>query len=496
MGVVKVSFISLYFSILAILSVYSLHRYYLVYLYYKYKNRKPVPRKLFPHLPRVTIQLPVYNELYVVDRLIEAVCRIDYPRDLIDIQVLDDSDDETSYKISEKIRILEKEGYCIQHLKRKNRRGFKAGALEYGLKHAQGDFIAIFDADFVPETDILMKTIHYFTDENVGMVQVRWGHINRDYSLLTQIQSIFLDGHFMIEHTARNRSGRFFNFNGTAGIWRKKAIVEAGGWQADTLTEDLDLSYRAQLEGWDFIYLPELVTPAEVPVDLKSFKAQQYRWAKGAVQTAKKILPVIWKRKTIPLKVKIEASFHLTDNIAYLLLLILSIMLLPALSIRMEGGFSRVLFIDVPLFMLALLSVSSFYVCSQKEIYGRWWKRIKYLPLLTSLGIGLTVNNARATLEALFNYQTPFNRTPKYGIINLGDNWKQRQYKTKKNNQFLVELLFGLYFTILVFFAFFQKQFIVIPFLILFQIGFIYTGFVTLLEGTSWKEAFLMKREV
>ena len=491
----KITFISVYFSVLIILAVYSIHRYYLVYLYYKNKNNKPVPEKLFSRLPKITVQLPVYNELYVVDRLIDAVCAVDYPRDLLDIQVLDDSEDETTDRIADKVAEMKKEGFNIGHFKRDSREGYKAGALDYGLRFAQGEYIAIFDADFVPTKEILQKTIHYFTDEKIGMVQVRWGHINRNYSLLTQIQSIFLDGHLMIEHTARNRSGRFFNFNGTAGLWRKQAIIDAGGWQADTLTEDLDLSYRSQLAGWKFVYLPDLVTPAEVPIDLKSFKAQQYRWAKGAIQTAKKLLPVIWKDSKLPLKVKVEATFHLTDNIAYVLLLLLSVLLLPALSIRLQGGLSRVLFIDIPLFLVALLSFSSFYVCSQKEIYGRWWTRAKYLPVLTAIGIGMAINNARATLEALCNYQTPFNRTPKYGVIAVNEDWKQKKYKTLQNAQFLIEIIFGIYFSVLIFIACLYKQFIIIPFLMLFQIGFLYTGLVTLLEGKPVFNLLFLKKK-
>ncbi|MFC1667973.1 glycosyltransferase [Chlamydiota bacterium] len=488
MEYIKISFICFYFLILILLSCYGVHRYYLVYLYYKYKKRTPVETKPFLELPRVTVQLPIYNEYHVVDRLIDSVCCIEYPQALLDIQILDDSTDETRQSIVKKVAAKRKEGFDIVHIQREVRTGFKAGALDNGLRSAKGKFILIFDADFVPEPTILQKTIHHFTNEFIGMVQIRWGHINREYSLLTQIQSIFLDGHFMIEHFARNRSGRFFNFNGTCGIWRKKAIYDAGGWQSDTLTEDLDLSYRAQLAGWGFLYLPELVAPGELPVDLKSFKAQQYRWAKGAIQTAKKLLPAIWRSKTVPLRSKVEASFHLTDNVAYVLLLILSILFFPALFIRLEAGIGRVLSIDVPLFLLALFSISSFYICSQKEIYGKWIDRIKYLPFLTCLGIGLCVNNARATIEALFNIRTPFNRTPKYGVISREDSVGEKKYYTKKSKQFLCELILGFYFSILVFYSLFSHQMIILPFLILFQCGFLYTGFITLIEEKSFQK--------
>src|SRR6186713_170541 len=309
----------LYFFVLSILAIYGWHRYYLVYLYTKHRGQVPNPALPPPtrdQMPRVTIQLPIYNEMYVADRLIDTVCEMDYPRELLEIQVLDDSTDETTEIAELAVRRHAARGFDITYLHRVDRRGYKAGALEAGLKVAKANFIAIFDADFVPSPDFLLKTLPHFNEPNVGMVQARWGHINQDYSLLTKIQAILLDAHFVLEHGGRNRANCFFNFNGTAGVWRREAIADAGGWQHDTLTEDLDLSYRAQLRGWKFVFLADLIAPAEVPVEMNSFKSQQHRWAKGSVQTCRKLLPKIL-RSNLPFGVKAEAFFHLSANFNY-----------------------------------------------------------------------------------------------------------------------------------------------------------------------------------
>ncbi|MHC4473305.1 MAG: cellulose synthase family protein, partial [Planctomycetota bacterium] len=316
--------IGAYFALLALFCLYGLHKYYLVFLFFRHRKKRPVAKRRFEEaeLPRVTIQLPFYNEMYVVDRLIDAVCRIRYPRDKLDIQVLDDSTDETREIARRKVEEKRAQGHDIVHLHRTDRVGFKAGALAAGMEVAKGEFLAIFDADFVPGEHFLERTIDHFTDPGVGMVQTRWDHLNRRFNFLTNIQSIYLDGHFIIESTSRCRSGRFVNFNGTAGIWRKDAILTAGGWQHDTLTEDLDLSYRSQLEGWRFVYLLEEGTPAEVPAEMNAFKSQQHRWAKGTIQTMRKLLPRIWKAR-LPLLTKVEATFHLTNNLAYLFMVLL-----------------------------------------------------------------------------------------------------------------------------------------------------------------------------
>src|SRR3954463_10116637 len=305
-----------YMSVLIGLSAYGIHRYVIIYLFLKHRRRATVPAGQFEELPIVTMQLPVFNEVYVVERLLRSVSEIDYPKDRLHIQVLDDSTDDTRELTASCVSELRSRGFNAELIHRSDRTGFKAGALETGLGTAQGDFVCILDADFVPQPDLLKRTIHFFTDPNVGMIQTRWGHLNRGYSLLTRVQAMFLDGHLLLEQTARSRSGRFFNFNGTAGLWRKSCIAHAGGWQHDTLTEDLDLSYRAQLAGWKFVYRENVVTPAELPEDVSAFRAQQYRWAKGTVQTARKLMKRVM---TSPLTFsqRIEAFFHLTPHFAY-----------------------------------------------------------------------------------------------------------------------------------------------------------------------------------
>jgi cellulose synthase/poly-beta-1,6-N-acetylglucosamine synthase-like glycosyltransferase len=470
-----------YFFVLIILAVYGWHRYYLVYLYLRNRGKEPgVGRPLSPQ-PVVTIQLPLYNEMYVADRLIASVCAIEYPRELLEIQVLDDSTDETRGIAEAAVRRFAAEGVDIKYLHRTDRSGYKAGALEAGLQQARGEFIGIFDADFLPSSDFLTRVMPQFADDKVGMVQARWGHINQDYSLLTKIQSILLDGHFVLEHGGRYRAGRFFNFNGTAGVWRAAAIADAGGWQHDTLTEDLDLSYRAQLRGWRFVFLSDLIAPAEVPVEMNAFKSQQHRWAKGSIQTCRKLLPQIL-RADIPLGVKAEAFFHLTANFNYPLMCVLSVLMFPSMVIRYNMGWYEMMLIDVPLFFAATFSVCNFYMMCQREIHRDWRARIKYLPFLMSIGIGLCINNTRAVFEALFNKQSEFARTPKYRIEGDADEWVGKKYRQSVAVQPLIELALGLYFTATVFYALANQIYGTVPFLVLFQIGFLYTGLCSLVQ--------------
>jgi len=335
-----------YFIVLIILAAYGGHRYWLVYLYYKHKKNKTTePPAHFDDLPRVTVQLPIFNEQYVVDRLLDAVCRLEYPREKLDIQLLDDSTDETVEVARQLVERYAALGHPVTYHHRDNRHGFKAGALAEGLKTAKGEFVAIFDADFVPPPDFLLKCIHHFTDPKVGMVQTRWTHINRGYSLLTQVEAILLDGHFVLEHSGRARSGVFFNFDGTAGMGRRQAIDEAGGWEHDSLTEDTDLSYRAQLKGWQFLYLQDVECPAELPVEMTAFKTQQARWAKGLIQVSKKILPKVFASDASRHQ-KEEAWYHLTANLSYLLKIVLSVLLLPAMMIRFYQGWFQMLYVD------------------------------------------------------------------------------------------------------------------------------------------------------
>ncbi len=484
MTTVEIIFLGVYFSLLCVLGVYGSHRYRMAFLYYRHKFKLPTPKGALESLPKVTIQLPIFNEMYVVERLVDSVCRIDYPRELLEIQVLDDSTDETCAIARACVERQRQKGHDIVYIHRTNRQGFKAGALENGLKLAKGQFVAVFDADFVPSPDFLMRTVPFFSDEKVGMVQVRWGHLNREFSLLTQAQSIFLDGHFIIEHTARNRSGCFFNFNGTAGIWRRDTISDAGGWQHDTLTEDLDLSYRAQLKGWQFVFLPEVISPAEVPVDMNAFKSQQHRWAKGSIQTAKKLLPTILK-SDLPLAVKREAFFHLTNNMAYLLMVLLSVLMPISMVVRFQHGLYGTLFLDLPFFLTATASVCFFYVAAQRERGAKGWERVKYLPFLMSLGIGLAISNAKAVAEALLNQQSGFARTPKTGAEGKKTVAVKKAYRGSKSLLPLVELLFAAYFTGALWFAIDARIYTSVPFIVLFLAGFLYVGSSSLLQGLS-----------
>ncbi len=473
-----------YFIVLIVLAAYGAHRYWLVYLYYKHKkNKTSDPAAYFDELPRVTVQLPIFNEQYVVDRLLDAVCKLDYPREKLDIQLLDDSTDETVDVARGLVERYAALGQPISYLHRDNRKGFKAGALAEGLKTAKGEFVAIFDADFVPPPDFLLKCIHHFTNPKIGMVQTRWTHINRNYSLLTEVEAILLDGHFVLEHSGRARSGVFFNFNGTAGMWRRVAIDDAGGWQHDTLTEDTDLSYRAQLNGWKFLYLQDVECPAELPVEMTAFKTQQARWAKGLIQVSKKILPRVFISDA-PRSVKIEAWYHLTANLSYPLMIVLSVLLLPAMVIRFYQGWFQMVYIDLPLFMASTFSISSFYLVSQKELFPKTWLRtFLYLPFLMALGIGLTITNTRAVLEALVGKQTAFARTPKYRVESKKDRVAAAKYRKRLGWVPWLELLVGSYFALTVYYAIDNENYITVPFLLLFVIGYWCTGLMSLLQG-------------
>jgi cellulose synthase/poly-beta-1,6-N-acetylglucosamine synthase-like glycosyltransferase len=438
----------------------------------------------------VTVQLPIFNEMYVADRLIDAVCAIRYPKDKLQIQVLDDSTDETRDIAELAVRRQAARGFDIQYLHRVDRSGFKAGALDAGLRQARGEFIAIFDADFVPTADFLEATVPYFQSPQVGLIQARWGHLNHDYSMLTRIQAIMLDGHFVLEHGGRNRSGCFFNFNGTAGVWRRTAIDDAGGWQHDTLTEDLDLSYRAQLRGWQFLFLPSLVTPAEVPVEMNAFKSQQHRWAKGSIQTCRKLLPQILQ-SNLPLRVKAEAFFHLTANFNYVLMVLLSILMFPAMVVRYNMGWMEMILIDFPLFALATVSVFRFYLTSQREAHADWISRVRYLPAVMAIGIGLAVNNTRALFEALFGEPGEFTRTPKYGIERAQDDWQHKKYHQSMPVQPFVEIALGLYFTVAILYALSVGIYATLPFLALFQFGFLYMGLMSILQQIGGDDLFV-----
>ncbi len=474
-----------YGLIFVLLAVYGAHRSLLVYLYYKHRKNVPTPKDSFSEeeLPRVTIQLPMFNELYVGERLLQAVCRIAYPRDRLDIQVLDDSTDETQTVLRRKVRELAAAGHDVTYIHRQDRTGFKAGALDNGLRVAKGELVMIFDADFIPQPDVLGRMVHFFTDPEVGMVQARWGHMNYDNSALTRTQALMLDGHFIMEHTARNRSGRFFNFNGTAGIWRRRAIEEAGGWEHDTLTEDMDLSYRAQLLGWRFVYLKDVVVPAELPVEMNAFKSQQFRWAKGSMQVARKILPRVLRSDVVP-RQKVESFFHLTNNVAYPLLLLLSLLLLPALILRSTHGWREVVFVDFPLFFGTTLSIATFYLTTQREEGTRsvWWA-IKRLPMLLAVGIGLCVNQTRAVLEALAGKESEFVRTPKHGVTGRERGWHRRRYAGALTVVPFLELAMAGYFALTLVLAIQYERWVSLPFVLLFLSGYAYVGGLSVLHA-------------
>jgi len=474
------------FSLL-LLCTFGIHRYYLSYLYSKKKNNVPVPNGNFKNLPIVTIQLPVYNEMYVVERLISSVCEIDYPKDLLEIQVLDDSTDKTTEIALQCVDHFREKGFNISCLHRKDREGYKAGALREGLKSAKGKFIAIFDADFMPPKEFLRKTIDFFVDSEVGMVQVRWGHVNQDYSTLTKCQSILLDGHFIIEQTSRFNNGMFFNFNGTAGLIRKECIESSGGWQHDTLTEDLDLSYRAQLAGWKLVYLKDTIADAELPVDMNAFKSQQHRWAKGGVQTAFKILPQVFKRKDLPFKVKSEAFFHLFGNISYLLLLVLLLLMFPMGFFWQSIDWHQLVLFNLFAISAGTLSFAFFYALTVRERYGKnWLSYLKYVPVAISVGAGIAINNSKAVLEAFLGQKSEFRRTPKFAVTSNRDNWRTRKsYVSSKEITALIEITFGILFFLQTLFAIYKGYYGWIPFLVIIQFGFLYTGFLSILHSNG-----------
>jgi cellulose synthase/poly-beta-1,6-N-acetylglucosamine synthase-like glycosyltransferase len=409
MTAAETSVLLLYYAVLIALAVYSIHRFYLVRL----RRRSPAPdRETAAVYPSLTVQLPVYNEPNVVERLLEAVALFEYPGEL-EIQVLDDSDDETSQIIETSMRAIRARGVNMTHLRRAARDGYKAGALAHGVESSSSELFAVFDADFVPPPDLLLRLVPYFADPGVGMVQARWTHLNRDESMLTRVQALFLDAHFAVESAARNFGGRFFNFNGTAGIWRRAAIEDAGGWSSSTLTEDLDLSYRAQMAGWRFVFLNDVEVPAELPAALSGFQDQQHRWAKGSVQTARKVLPSILASRCAN-SVKAEAVFHLTNNSAYLLSVVLALLTIPAMIVRYSNGLTWTFAIDFVLFAASSGSVLAFYREGQRWA-DRPFPRMRDLMAALPVGIGMSVRNAVAVVEGLVEEGGYFRRTPKRG---------------------------------------------------------------------------------
>ncbi|MCX6149180.1 MAG: glycosyltransferase [Ignavibacteriales bacterium] len=468
-----------YFISLSILLVFGSHGFIMIYYHNKYKKNNPIANKDFLPDKKVTIQLPLYNELFVVDRLIASVCEMEYPKELLEIQVLDDSTDETTELVAKLVKAKQDEGFDIQHIRRGSREGFKAGALKEGLKIAKGDFVAIFDADFVPKKDFLPRTLKYFNKPNVGMVQSRWEHMNGDYSILTKVQALALDGHFVIEQSVRNKAGFFINFNGTGGIWKKECIMDAGNWQADTLTEDLDLSYRAQLRGWKFVFLKDFTTPAELPFEINALKAQQFRWTKGAIETAKKILPLVWK-SDIPLRVKLQSTFHLTNNFVFPFILLAGILNVPLIFIKNSGPHDT-FFNFMAIFVLAFFSSFLFYLYSQKDIHADWRKKIALFPLFMAGSMGFALNNSRAVMEGLMNRKSEFVRTPKYKAGSKTDVLNSLKYVNKKIQlSVYVELILAVYCFIGVAASIYFMELASLPFQLMFFIGFAFVSYTSL----------------
>lgn len=472
----KVIFLALYFFSLAMLALFGLHKYFLLYLYNKYKKIKVAQPKTPNFWPEVCVQLPIYNERYVVRRLLKSIINLSYPKKKLHLQVLDDSTDSTTKIVRRLVAVLKKSGFRVDHIRRADRIGYKAGALAFGLERTTAKYITIFDADFFPNPDFLKSSLPHLLQPGIGMVQARWGHANRNFSLLTRLQAIFLDAHFQIEHLARNRSGRFFNFNGTAGIWRKAAIEDAGGWQHDTLTEDLDLSYRAQLAGWKFLYLPQIVAPAELPAEVNAYKNQQHRWAKGSVQTALKLFSRII-HSNFPFPIRLEAIIHLSNNLAYLLMVVPAILIIPVLKFQIELNLSWLVFVYFFTFLASTLSVIAYYTYTIKDTIGKIWPDVLYLPLLMGIGIGLSLNNGRAALEALLGHRSEFKRTPKFQIEDSRGTWKKKLYKPERDYQHLLEFVAAVYFFFGLIYYLSQGFFISLPFFLLFQFGFFYMAF-------------------
>lgn len=479
---VELIILILYTGALSFIFVYSLSQLSLVYKYRKAKKQGNIPTgaKIADNYeyPLVTVQLPVYNELYVVERLIDAVAAFDWPKDKLEIQVLDDSNDETIELIAQKVKEWQGKGVDIRQVRRPERKGFKAGALQYGLTIAKGEFIPIFDADFVPEKDFLKRTIpHFEQDEKIGVVQTRWGHINEDFSILTQLQAFGLNTHFFVEQNGRSQGDHFLNFNGTAGIWRKSCIADAGGWKADTLTEDLDLSYRAQLNGWKIFYTPDVVAPAELPAAMSAIKSQQYRWTKGAAETSRKLLPKVLKAK-LPLSTKVHATFHLLNSAVFICIVLTAMLSVPVLFIRNLSDSWHLLMDISMVFLMGYVFLAIFYWNGFKEERQGFWSTLKeFVPkmfMLLSVFLGLSIHNAMAVFEGLIGKKTPFVRTPKFNITDKKGTWHGNKYFKKRINPMTaIEGLLSIYFFGGLALAFYFQDFALLPFHLLLSLGFL-----------------------
>ncbi len=476
---------AVYTLLMGLLSLYAGHAFLMLYLHWRHAaahDARPGPPPAA--WPSITVQLPVFNERFVVERLIHAVAALDYPRAALEIQVLDDSTDETRGMIDTLVAAYQARGVDIRCLRRADRRGFKAGALRTGLSAARGEFVAVFDADFVPPPDFLKRLVPYFTAPDIALVQARWGHLNADGSPLTRSQAIGLDAHFVLEQGGRHAAGLFINFNGTAGVWRAAAIRAAGNWQDDTLTEDLDLSYRAQLAGWRCVYVNAVVCPAEVPAEIHGLKSQQYRWAKGAIQTARKLLPAVWRSRTLPALVKWEATIHLTNHLVFPALLLTALLIPPLLRLRAEHPECGWFFRGAALFSISALSYPLFYLVAQRALYPDWKRRVLFLPVLLAGALGMSVVNTRAVCSALLGRRSPFTRTPKFNLRGPARrSGCLAAYRPRFLGTVWLELGMGLYLTGALAVAAGHAQLLALPFIGLYWAGFVYVAVLSMLHA-------------
>ena len=471
----------IYLAVVMLLFVYGINFFYLCYLAWRHRRIRDETPPL-TELPRVTIQLPIYNELYVAERLINAAARLDYPAHLFDIQVLDDSTDETRQLVHHAVEHWRARGIDITHLHRAERSGYKAGALARGLTSARGEFIAFFDADFVPPPDFLKRTLPHFHNPRVAFTQTRWAHLNRDYSFLTVLQSLSIDAHFAVEQFARSHGRYWFNFNGTAGVWRRAALVDAGGWTADTLTEDLDLSYRAFLRGWEAKYLREVATPAELPVNFSAYRRQQYRWARGSLECAIKLLPQIWQAP-ISLAEKVQASLHLTGYGVHLLMFALAILYPLALVLSQRFPGLIALFGLATIFNATAFAPTFFFTLGQQQLGRDWRRALPAILFITILGAGMMINTLRAALEIFFRPHTAFERTPKFGIETRDTNWTHRRYQLKLDAVVYLEVAFALFNLGTAFLAVYFGNYLIAIYASLFCAGLLFTSGITIAQA-------------
>ena len=478
-------FIATHFVLLGILCLFGLHRLSMVFRWFKYRNYSPKEPQKFDNYPTVTVQIPLYNERLVAKRIVDSIVQLQYPNNKLQIQIVDDSTDETSELISERVAYHRQQGINIDHVQRVHRHGYKAGALKDAMNTATGEFIAIFDADFLPETDTLLNSIHHFSQSDIAMVQFRWEHLNRRSSLLTKVQAIMLDAHFGLEQQVRCASNMLFNFNGTAGIWRTAAIIDAGHWSADTLTEDLDLSYRAQLAGWKMLYLNNITCPGELPADMNAFKSQQYRWAKGGVEVMMKMLPTVW-RSTIPLSKKIESTFHLSNNLAYFVMLVDTLVfLVPSLYLRDQYDFLNIWWLDIPLLAMSSGGHLAYLYFGQVVLNRSKSRAFAKLPSLMILGIQLAINNSKAGIEGLLGKRSEFVRTPKTGELENTTEQKQIErvkaekslYRAIPPKGAMFEVAIAVIYSIVFLWAMAQGHWFMLPFLLLLAVGFVISAF-------------------